>query len=103
MKKNKPTWNARERNTMKLKYNFETTELGEEIIAVPVGDKAREFSGVINLNDSAATILKLLQEETTVERIVSALMEKYEGDKEEITVFVEKFINKLKSENLLNE
>lgn len=88
---------------MKLKYEFETTELGDEIIAVPVGDNARNFSGVINLNASAAAILKLLREDTTVEQIVSALLEEYEGTKEEITAYVEKVINKLRAEDLLSE
>ena len=58
---------------MKLKYEFTTTELGDEIIAVPVGDNAREFSGVLNLNSSAAAILKLLQKDTTVEQVVFEL------------------------------
>ena len=88
---------------MKLKYEFETTELADEIIAVPVGDNARDFSGVLNLNDSAAAILKLLQKDTTVEQIVSALLEEYEGTKEEMTAFVEKFIGKLRNEDLLSE
>ena len=88
---------------MKLKYEFETTELGDEIIAVPVGNNARDFSGVINLNDSAAAILKLLQKETTAEEIVSNLLEEYEGAREEITAFVEKFIDKLRKEDLLSE
>ena len=88
---------------MKLKYAFETTELGDEIIAVPVGNNARDFGGVLNLNDSAAAILKLLQKETTAEEIVSNLLEEYEGAREEITAFVEKFIDKLRKEDLLSE
>ena len=88
---------------MKLKYEFETTELGDGIIAVPVGNNARDFSGVINLNDSAAAILKLLQKDTTVEQIVSALLEEYEGTKEGMTAFVEKFIDRLRKEDLLSE
>ena len=86
---------------MKLKYEFETTELGDEIIAVPVGDNARDFSGVLNLNASAAAILKLLKEDTTVEQIVLSLMEEYEGGKEKLTAFVEKFVQKLDDEGLL--
>ena len=80
---------------MKLKYEFETTELGDEIIAVPVGDNARDFSGVLNLNASAAAILKLLGEDTTVDKIVASLMEEFEGSKEELTAFVENFVEKL--------
>ena len=88
---------------MKLKYEFETTELGDDIIAVPVGENAGGFKGVLNLNASAAAILKLLQKDTTAEQIVSALTEEYEGTKEDMTAFVERFINKLREENLLSE
>ena len=88
---------------MKLKYEFEITELGDSLIAVPVGDKLTGFSGVINMNESAVAIMKLLQEDTTVEQIVSALLEEYEGTKEEMTTFVERFIDKLRKEDLLSE
>ena len=88
---------------MKLKYEFETTELGDQIIAVPVGENAGDFKGVLTLNASAAAILKLLQKDTTADEIVSVLTEEYEGTKEEMTAFVERFINKLRDENLLSE
>lgn len=88
---------------MKLKYEFETTELGDEIIAVPVGDNAMGFKGVLKLNPSAAAILRLLKEDTTVEQVVSSLVEEYEGGKEELTAFVEKFVGKLEDEGLLFE
>ena len=88
---------------MKLKYTFETTELSEQFIAVPVGANAGGFKGVLNLNASGAVILKLLQEDTTVDNIVAALMEEYEGSKEELTAFVEKFTERLKEEGLLTE
>ena len=88
---------------MKLKYEFETTELGDEIIAVPVGDHARDFGGVLNLNVSAAAILKRLREDTTVEQIVASLMEEFEGSKETLTAFVENYVEKLRGEGLLCE
>lgn len=88
---------------MKLKYEFITTELGNQFVAVPVGDNARDFGGVINLNASAAFILKQMQKDTTVEQIVSALMEEYEGTQEEATAYVEGFIGKLREEDLLSE
>lgn len=86
---------------MKLKYEFVTTELDEQKIAVPVGDNARDFRGVLNMNGSAAAILKLLAEDTTVEQIVQALMQEYEGSAEELTGYVEKFVQQLREEGLL--
>lgn len=88
---------------MKLRCEFEITELGEQMVAVPVGDNATEFSGVLKLNDSAASILKLLKKDTTVDEIVSALMKEYDSNTEVITAFVNKFINSLREEDLLCE
>ena len=88
---------------MKLKYTFETTELSGEYIAVPVGDNADGFKGVLNLNASGVAILKLMKEDTTVDGIVTELMKEYDGTKEELTAFVEKFTAKLQEEGLLAE
>ena len=35
---------------MKLKYTFEAVDMGDEIIFVPVGDKASEVHGVLKLS-----------------------------------------------------
>ena len=88
---------------MKLKYEFETTALGERIIAVPVGENAQDFSGVLDLNESALAVFELLKEDTTLERIVAALAEQYEASPEELTAYAEAFLKKLRDEDLLAE
>ena len=88
---------------MKIKYDFETTELGDQIVAVPVGDGARDFKGVITVNASGAAILERLRKETTVEEITASLMEEYEGTKEALMASVEKMVVRLRSEGLLDE
>ena len=88
---------------MKLKYEFETTELGDEIIAVPVGDNALDFKGVLNLNGTAADILKLLKTETTEAELVSALAKNYDATAEELAAAVKDFVAQLRKEALLTE
>jgi len=75
--------------------------LDDQIIAVPVGDSAGEFRGVVRLNDSAAEIFELLKQETTEEAVVAALKERY-GDELEIPGFVHEFIENLASEGVLS-
>lgn len=87
---------------MKLKYEFETTELGDQIIAVPVGENATDFKGVITLNEYGAAILNRMKEETTVDKIVDSLLEEFDGTREELSAYVEKFAEKLRSEELLD-
>lgn len=85
---------------MKLKYSFEMMELDDRMVAVPVGDSAQEFRGVIRLNDSAAEIFDLLKQETTEEGIITELKKRY-GDEPNIPDFVHEFLETLDGEGVL--
>ncbi len=86
---------------MRLKCDFEVMELNEEKIAVPVGDNASIFQGVIKLNETAAFILNLLKQETSEEAIVGALLSEYDADKETIEKDVKKYITKFTDMGLI--
>ena len=76
-------------------------DLDDEMIAVPVGKGAENFHGVIKVNETAATILKLLEQETTEEAVLDSLMEQYSGDRIEIADYVHDYIEKLRKEGLV--
>lgn len=76
-------------------------ELDDEIVAVPVGVGAHEFQGVIKANETAVSILKMLEEETTEETIIENLMKEYQGDRTMITSCVHEFIDELKAEGVV--
>jgi len=78
---------------MKLKYLFESVDMGDEIIAVPVGDNASEIRGVIKLNKEGFEIFELLKYETTEAAIVDTLCAKYENRREQLTDYVHKIIH----------
>ena len=86
---------------MKAKYMFEIMDLDDGLVAVPVGDGAVQFHGVMKVNETAAAILKLLQQETTENAIVEALLKEYTGDKDEIAGYVREYIEKLKTEGIV--
>ena len=88
---------------MKLKYNFETITMGDEIVAVPVGEEARRVHGVLKLNKEGQEIFTLLAKETTVEKIVDILSSSYENEKANLTVYVESIISKLRELDLIEE
>lgn len=88
---------------MKSKYVYERMELEGEIVAVPVGENARELRAVLNLNEEAMRIFELLKEETTEQRIVSQLSSEYSSTEEEIFPLVHAFIDQLRIEGLLEE
>jgi len=86
---------------LKLKFDIEIMEMDDQSIAVPVGDGAEAFHGVLKVNESAAFILNCLKEDTTEEAIVDAILKEYAGEREEIAGFVKNYIATLQENNLL--
>lgn len=89
---------------MKLKYEFETMEMDDQIVAVPVGDDAEEaLHGIIKLNDSAAAIFTLLKKETSEDEIVAAMKKDYNASETQIREYVRGFVDYLASQGLLED
>ncbi len=86
---------------MKAKFNFEIMDLDDEMVAVPVGDGAEQFHGVLKVNETAVAILKLLAQDTDEGKVVDAILQEYEGDKAGIAGYVHEFVEKLKAEGIV--
>ena len=87
---------------MKLRYEFSVMEMDGEYMAVPVGDNAEQFNGMLRMNDVSAGILDLLKEDTTPEAVHRVLRERYPGsDDREIGEQLSAFLNQLIREGLL--
>ena len=87
---------------MKLKYEFETMEMDDQRVAVPVGDEAETaIHGIIKLNDSAAAIFELLKKETTEDAIVGAMEKEYDAAEPQIREYVRGFIDYLDGQELI--
>lgn len=87
---------------MRLRYKFCMMDMGGEIAAVPVGENASEFHGMLKVNDVAADILKQLAEETTPEAVHLYLCEKYpDFTRDEIGEQLATFLSQLSHEGLL--
>ena len=88
---------------MKIKYMLEATELDDELICVPVGPGAEAAEGVLKLNESGYEIVKLLENDTTLDAIVDALAAKYQTDRATLVNYVEKFVNALRESGMIEE
>ena len=59
---------------MKIKSDFMLREVAGYYVVVPVGSGALDFNGVINLNESGATLWKAMENDITEEGLVDVLM-----------------------------
>ena len=86
---------------MKIKEGFVLSNVAGCTLVVAIGNRAKEFSGVINVNETGAYIWKLLQRERTEEELVKAVLDEYNVDEEKAKEDVAKFVGKLKEASLL--
>ena len=85
---------------MKLKDTYITHESdGEQILL----DTSSSFAGMIRSNKTAAFIVECLKEETTEEKIVEAMFEKYDAPKDVLAKDVSDVIEKLRKVGALDE
>lgn len=88
---------------MKIKEGFVTRKIADTIVAVPTGEVLNEFQGMINLTNSAKFVWDLLQENTTIDEVADKLSKKYNIDISKAKSDVEKFLNKLREYNIIEE
>ena len=88
---------------LKLICTFEVVEMGDEIVYVPVGDKADEVHGVLRLNKEAFEIIKYLESDVSEEQIVNVLESKYENERSELEKYVHEVVTTLREAGLIKE
>lgn len=88
---------------MKLKYNFESVDMGDEIIAVPVGSNAQQVHGILKLNAEGQRIASLLTSNISEQEIIEILAKEYGEKTETIAVHVHRAIEVFRTNDLLEE
>ena len=64
---------------MKQNENYVMTELGDDVVLIPIGEAAEKFRGIIRLNITARDIWLGLSNGLTEEQIATKLVDDYEG------------------------
>ena len=67
---------------MKIVDGFAVREVAGKSVAIAVGGKAASLGGMISLNETGKLLFSLLMEGTTEEKLIDALIETYEIDKD---------------------
>jgi len=86
---------------MKIKEGFILREVAGQYIVVPFGDRAVDFNGIINLNETAKFLWELSVKEINTESLVTALIGEYEIDNITAENAVNNFIQQMKEADLV--
>lgn len=88
---------------MKIKSGLISHQIGEQYITVASGDAGDVFNGMIRSNSTAIDILKMLEQDTSEEKIVDQLYTKYDVSREVIAADVHQMIAQIRGAGLLDE
>lgn len=88
---------------MKIKKGFTVRNIAGSDIVVPVDNAEKIFNGMITLNESGAFFWNALLKDTTVDEVVKKVTSEYDVDEERAKADVEKFIEQLRENNLIEE
>ena len=88
---------------MKLHGEFMVRQVLDDVVAIPVGQTALAFNGMVMLNEVSRVIWTCLQQETTVEAITSAITDAFEVDGAQAQADVLEFLDQLRDAHLLEE
>lgn len=85
---------------LKLKEGFILREIGGEIMVIPSGEEL-DLNMMITLNETGRFLWERLEQGTTVEALVSALLAEYEVEEAVALENVKAFVEKLNVHNFL--
>ena len=86
---------------MKRSDNFLMRQVAGSWVVVPVGAAAREFPGMIRLNQTGKLLWELLEQEQTAESLTQALLDRYDVTEVQARQDVDAFLARLTSVNAL--
>ncbi len=81
---------------MKVSKDFILREIAGEYILVPTGISATKINGLITMNELGCFIFKTLQENHTMEKLVSAIVSEYDVDRATAQADAQEFLAQLK-------
>lgn len=87
----------------KVKNGFIIREIGNQIMAVPIGTQTSEIHGMIALSESAKLLWEALTEGASIEQLAEVLTETYEVERDVALEDVKKFIDSLKEQGALTD
>lgn len=88
---------------MKIKEDFLLREVAGSNIVVPLGDAEMNFGGMMTLNEVGTFIWRALEQETTEEAVVKALLSEYAIDEATAKKDVHTYIARLRDKGVIED
>ena len=88
---------------MKLRGEFVVRQVMDDIVAIPVGDAANRFGGLLLLNEVSRVIWTELEKGTDVDGLVTAVTDAFEVSEEEARADILELLEQLRNAGLLDE
>lgn len=88
---------------MKIDKEFVLREIAGDYIIIPTGKTVLEFNGLITVNEVGASIWKMLQEETSFEKLVQGILEEYDVEDSVARQDAQEFLDKLGEGGILTK
>ena len=88
---------------MKIRGEFITRQILDDIVVLPVGNTAIEFNNMIMLNSVSYLIWQHLEKGCSFQDILNAVTDTFEVSAEDATEDIKEFLNGLRHYNILEE
>lgn len=88
---------------MKIRKGFVLREVAGRQVVIATGDAAKNFNGIIKLNESAVMLWKMIEKGADEERLAQKIIETYEVDEATAYNDVSMFVTKLKGAGIVDE
>lgn len=91
------------RDFMKIKKGFAKREIAGSFIVVPLGNKIKDFNGMITLNESGSFFWDCFCKDISIDDAVKMVTAEYDVDSETAKKDVEKFVALLREKDLIED
>ena len=83
--------------------NCVTREIAGETLIVPIKNRVGDLDSIYTLNEVATIIWQLVNGQTSVDKIIDAVHDAYDVDREEATKDTVEFLDSLEKEGLIKD
>ena len=86
---------------LKIKDGFVVREILDSYMAVPVGERTKEVHGVIALNETGAFLWKMLEQDTSEDKLIASMVKEYEITEETAKDDIKEYLSFLREKGWL--